>query len=144
MAYMSQEKKAIIAAALKKVVPRDWKYSLSVHHHSSLTMRIRSAPVDLYRLHKQHENWSGGYIQLNEYYLETQYDEPVLGILRKIREAMNTGNWDKSDIQSDYFNVGHYAYIHIGEFEKPFVCTGKPEPTREELQAKIAELEARQ
>lgn len=30
MAYMDQEKKAKIAAALKKVMPKDWKYSLSV------------------------------------------------------------------------------------------------------------------
>ena len=47
MAYMNQEKKAKIAAALKTVVPKGWKYSLAVRNHSSIVMNIKSAPVDL-------------------------------------------------------------------------------------------------
>lgn len=47
MAYMSQEKKAKIAAKLKQVIPHDWKYSLAVHHHSTIILRISAAPVDL-------------------------------------------------------------------------------------------------
>ena len=47
MAYMNQEKKKIIASALKEVMPKDWKYSLSVEHHSVIHLNIKSAPFDL-------------------------------------------------------------------------------------------------
>ena len=47
MAYMNQEKKARIAAALKTVIPPTWKWSLGVRNHSTITLTIASAPVDL-------------------------------------------------------------------------------------------------
>jgi hypothetical protein len=33
---------------------------------------------------------------------------------------MNAGNWDKSDIQTDYFNVGWYIDVNIGKWNKPY------------------------
>jgi hypothetical protein len=33
---------------------------------------------------------------------------------------MNTGNWDESDIQTDYFNVGWYVDVKIGSWQKPY------------------------
>jgi hypothetical protein len=127
MAYMNQEKKALIAAELKKVMPEGWKYSLRVNHHSSIVLTVSSAPVDLIGLHSNKDQWTNGYIQLNEYYLEHQYSGDVLEILKAARTALNTGNWDKSDIQTDYFNVGHYVNMHVGSFERPFIFTGKKE-----------------
>src|SRR5690349_24044138 len=44
----------------------------------------------------------------------------VLKVLLDAKAALNTDNFDKSDIQSDYFHVGFYAYMHIGGFERPF------------------------
>jgi hypothetical protein len=142
MAFMNQEKKAIIKAELDKVVPKDWKYSLTVQHHSSITIAIMSAPVDLIGLHAQAEQWKGdrNYIQLNEYYLENQYQGEVLKTLLKIKDALNTGNFDKSDIQTDHFHVGFYAHMHIGKWDKGFVHTNRT-PTYDELKARIAQLE---
>lgn len=144
MAFMNQEKKVVIAAELKKVMPVGWKYSLRVHHHSSITLTISAAPVDLIGLHAQKDlhDATRGYIQLNEYYLERQYSGEVLTILQAARAALNTGNWDKSDIQTDYFNVGHYAYIHVGHWEKPFQCTAPKDLSYDELKARIATLES--
>lgn len=145
MAFMNQDKKAKIAAELKKVMPAGWKYTLSVHHHSSITLRIMEAPIDLFAAHKGHSSWSDGYIQLNEYHLGTQFEGELLKTFEAIRGAMNTGNWDESDTMTDYFNVGHYAYIHIGRWDKPFKVVGAaaPEPTYEELKAQIAALEGK-
>lgn len=42
MAYVSKEKKQKIAAALKTVMPKGWRWSLAINHGS-----IASAPVDL-------------------------------------------------------------------------------------------------
>lgn len=47
MALMTKEHKARIADELKKAVPADWKYSLSVKDHQAICMTIRSAPVNL-------------------------------------------------------------------------------------------------
>jgi hypothetical protein len=141
MAYMNQEKKAKIAAALKQVMPKDWKYSLRVMHHSTIIMTIQSAPVDLYTL-CTYESKSSSYIQLNEYYLENAYkDEKILAVLLAAKSALNIDNWDKSDIQTDYFNVGHYAHIHIGGFGKPFAVRDSEKPTAapQEAPAPVAE-----
>jgi hypothetical protein len=33
---------------------------------------------------------------------------------------MNAGNWDKSDIQTDYFDVGWYIDVNVGRWDKPY------------------------
>ena len=35
-------------------------------------------------------------------------------------QALNTDNHDNSDIQTDYFDVGHYVELNIGTWEKPY------------------------
>lgn len=47
MAYVSKEKKQKIAAALKTVMPKGWRWSLAINHGSTLILTIASAPVDL-------------------------------------------------------------------------------------------------
>jgi hypothetical protein len=38
-------------------------------------------------------------------------------------DAMNDGNHDNSDIQSDYFDVGWYTHINVGRWNKPYLLT---------------------
>lgn len=123
MAYMSQEKKEIIRAELKKVIPSTWKWSLAVHHHSTIILTISAAPVDLFKIANKHKDWDGGYVQLNHYVLDKYFEGKLLETFKRIRVALDTGNWDKSDVMTDYFDVGHYVYIHIGNYKKPFQCT---------------------
>jgi hypothetical protein len=40
--------------------------------------------------------------------------------MQEVFAEMNDGNWDKSDIQSDYFNVGWYVDVNIGRWNKPY------------------------
>jgi hypothetical protein len=121
MAFMDQAKKKVIAEELKKVVPKDWKYSLSVHNHSSITMTIKSAPIDLIGLHKNLHESVKGHVQLNDFYLDRAYDGELLETMIKIKNALNTGNFDKSDSQTDYFHVGFYSHMHLGRWDKPFM-----------------------
>lgn len=124
MAYMSQEKKAEIAAALKKVVPDGWKYSLAVDNHSSIVFTLRQAPVDvLANIREATSLVVGTSFEVNHYYIENQFSGEVLEIMLKIKAALFEGNWDKSDIQTDYFNVGWYVHIHIGRWNAPFLDT---------------------
>lgn len=124
MAYMNQQRKAIIAAALKKVIPAGWKYSLAVKHRSTIVLTISEAPVDLLaevrgmvgdNLPASRGNWG-----FNPYYLHNQLDAS-LKLFESIKGAMNVGNHDRSDIQTDYFDVGWYITIQIGKWDKPFV-----------------------
>lgn len=140
MAYMSQEKKQSIHAALKKVMPKDWKWSLSVRNHSTIVLTIAAAPVDLcqewadclnaqpralsrpdvYAVRQRPDN-----VQVNPYYLETQFNAS-LEVMEAAKACLYEGNHDRSDLQTDYFDVGWYVDINLGRWDKPFVFTGQP------------------
>lgn len=133
MAYMNQEKKAAIAAALKKVVPAGWKYSLSVRHHSTIVMTILSAPVDLIaeanesnrklaEMRGDEPHIIKGYYDVNPYHHRAD-DTPSGEVLAKIIEALNLDNFDKSDWMTDYHHVGHYVDLKVGRWDKPFQLT---------------------
>ena len=123
MAYMDQTKKAAIAGALKEVVPAGWKYSLSVRHNFAIVLTIKSAPVDLLEA----LGTDDGYCQVNTYHvvrnLMDRKQDALATHFDNILDALNLGNWDNSDIQTDYFDVGHYVDINVGRWDKPFVCT---------------------
>lgn len=123
MAYVDQTKKAKIAAALKLVIPKSWRYSLAVQHHSTLVLTIKSAPIDLIdAIANKCDSWNNrSHTSLNHYYLDRTYSGELLATFEAIKDAMNTDNHDRSDSQSDYFDVGHYISINVGKWDKPFI-----------------------
>lgn len=130
MAYVSKEKKAKIAAQLKQVMPKDWKYSLAVRHHSTIVCTIYSAPIDLIAMaHKNIDSNDGysvqaserGYYDVNQYYLDRHFEGKILQTFREILRALNTDNHDRSDIMTDYHDVGHYVDLNLGRYDRPFV-----------------------
>jgi hypothetical protein len=127
MAYMNQEKKAKIAAALKQVVPAGWKYSLRVHNHSTLVMTLSAAPFDLIGAFKASQYFdpaTATYTDVNNYhYRDHLADQCVADVFEKIFDALNIDNFDNSDPMADYFHVGHYVNVRIGAWNKPFVVT---------------------
>lgn len=126
MAYMDQAKKAQLAAALKTVVPAGWKYSLAVRNHSTIVMTITEAPFDLIAALKP-QNQKRSDAHLNHHYIREQFqDECVADVFEKIVAALNTGNHDRSDSMTDYFDVGWYIDLRIGRWDKPFIH--KPAP----------------
>jgi hypothetical protein len=126
MAYMSQEHKAEIAKLLKEVVPKDWKYSLKVHHHSTLICTVWSAPVDVLGLVEPPLRSETHYNVNTYWYKDHIKDEALREQVGKIIDAMNQGNWDRSDHMTDYFDVGHYIDLTFGNWEKPFQNTSPP------------------
>ena len=128
MAWMNQERKAGLAAGLKKVMPKGWKYSLAVRHHSTLVLTISEAPIDLVRKSlcgadcKQR-----GYIDVNHHHMP--FEGALLNTFTAIRDAMMVGNHDRSDSQTDYFDVGWYIDINVGKWDKPFRHSKAAEPT---------------
>lgn len=131
MAYVDQNKKARIAAALKPVMPKDWKWSLAVQNHSTIVLTISQAPVDLLAEYTRVGNERRRYgdsshirpdhADVNHYHLDGAFDGELLETFRKIVTALNTDNHNRSDSQTDYFDVGHYVKVQLGRWNKPFV-----------------------
>lgn len=128
MAYVNQDKKSKIAAALKPVVPHGWKYSLAVRNHSTIVMTVASAPFDLIRAFKRSAHFdpdTATEVSVNPYHFRSHIeDEVVADVIEKILDALNTDNHDNSDPMTDYFDVGHYVDLRIGRWNKPFQVTG--------------------
>jgi hypothetical protein len=129
MAYMSQENKAVIAAQLKAALQGSGlKYSLSVRHYSTLVMKIQSGPIDWCQsyndsipAHKRDEaRRASGYLDINPYWYHEHFSGKALELLKIIMPILNQGNHDRSDITTDYFDVGWYVSVKIGAFDKPY------------------------
>ena len=133
MAYMNQERKAKLATGIKAIMPKDWKYSLSTDGYS-ITMTIMSAPVDLIAevtrnlTEARRERGDDAYdyasnpikdIDVNTHWLQNYFDDS-LKTFEAIVKAMNEGNHNRSDSQTDYFDVGWYIHVKIGRWDKPF------------------------
>lgn len=126
MAYMNQERKKVIADALKKNLKGvNIKYSLSVQNYSTIVMTIKSGDVDFFKemVPEMKHGFEMGYINVNPYHFRNHFEGRSRDVLTKIFEAMNTGNHDRSDIQSDYHDVGWYVEVRIGTYNKPYIPT---------------------
>lgn len=132
MAYMSQENKAKIAPAIKAILKKyNVKASLSVRNHMTLALNVKSGSIDFIgNFNKTVEAQPGGFrngtpaegsLQVNPYWFQDHFDGVAKKFLKEVLEAMNDGNWDKSDSQSDYFNVGWYVDVNIGKWDTPYV-----------------------
>lgn len=120
MAFVTKELKAKIAASLKTVVPAGWKYSLAVvGDKTTISMTISSAPVDL--INERKHNVADGYFSINHYRPEFDYTGETLEIIKSIISVLNLDNYNNSDVQSDYFDVGHYVELNVGKWNKHFI-----------------------
>lgn len=136
MAYVSKEKKAAIAALLKTIVPKHWKYSLAVRHLSTIEFNLSSSDVDFLRVYNavqakraaregyNHVPEAHGFrLHASYFYGYECYAEKLSKehgeIITKIFEALNLNNHNNSDSQSDYFDVGHYVTFRVGH-NKPY------------------------
>ena len=117
MAYMNQENKKRLATLAKAVLPSDWKVSFSVKHNSGITATISKAPASVMADYISNTEYKRP--QVNIYHLEKSWKGETLKTLEKLNQALHTGNHNRSDIQSDYFDVGWYVDIEFGKWNKP-------------------------
>lgn len=127
---MSQEKKAKIAPKVKEILKRyGIKGRLGVNNHSTLVLNITEGKFDfLANFNKtcsEDPYRALSYIDVNVYHFDKHFTGLALAFLSEVYEAMMEGNHDRSDIQSDYFDVGWYVDINIGKWNKPYVLNRK-------------------
>lgn len=131
MAYINQTHKAELSPAIKAVFKKyNLKASISIQHHSTLIVKIVSSPIDFLKNynetneHKVRFEPAISYLPVNEYYIEENFSGVARDCLVELRNAMNTKNYNNSDLMTDYFDVGYYTNIKIGEYNKPYQVIG--------------------
>jgi hypothetical protein len=130
MAYMNQDKKKVIKAALDKVLkPRGIKYSLRVRDHMAINCTIKAAPIDFIANYKNKtadgwqllHNREDRYLPVNLYWINDHFSGEAATILSEAAEALKAaGYYDNSNAQIDYFETAYYMYLNIGQWNKPF------------------------
>jgi hypothetical protein len=115
MAYMSQERKREIVALCKPILKKyGIRGTFSVDNRSTLVCNLKAGKID----------FGTDFVDVNVYHHRNQFTGDALSFLTELIDAMNTGNHDNSDIQTDYFDVGWYVYVHVGRWNKPYILEG--------------------
>lgn len=118
MAYMGQKEKASLAPGIKKVLAKfGMKGSLSIQNHSTLVLKVKSGKIDFSPFMRDPKRG----LDVNHYWIADHFDGKAKDFLVAVKEAMMVGNYDHSDSMTDYFCVGWYISIRIGEWNKPYV-----------------------
>jgi len=134
MAYMSQENKKQKQELIKPILKKyGIKATLAVRHYSTLVLNIQSGGIDFIKNFNTtcKENHRGniefrpaeGNIQVNEYWYHEHFSGIAKDFLTEVIDIMYIGNHDNSEPQTDFFDVGWYCNINIGQWDKPYICT---------------------
>lgn len=130
MAYFNQEMKAQKAPSIRALA-KEYGVSLSlkVVNHSKFVANIKSGTVDFFGEMNDSAYHNPAYTKENRY-MQASYgiDNGFINgkareFLTKLRTIMMQGNHDNSDSMTDYFDVGWYIGINIGDYGKPYEMT---------------------
>lgn len=135
MAYMSQEKKAAIAAKVKPILVKyGVKGSLSVRNHSTIVLTLKSGKIDFvenmnrvcgsdhYQTSRGFRPVTTGYMDVNPYWYQDHFDGKAKKFLDEIFPALKGADWyDRSDAQVDYFDTAYYVDVNVGKWNKPYI-----------------------
>jgi len=132
MAYFDQTRKAAMAPGIKAICKKyNVKASLAVRHHSTVCLNIKQGAIDFVESyingnpHKMTTEAAdrvrkSGNIDVNPYWYQEHFDGKALKFLKEVFTVLNGGNHDNSDIMTDYFDVGWYVDVNVGQWDKPY------------------------
>ena len=131
MAYVSQEYKAKVAPIVKALCKKyGVKGSLSVRHHSTLVLTVKSGKLDFInnfnntiaeRVGGNRVNPADKYLQVNVYWCHEHFSGKAKDFMVEAVKALKGPDYfDKSDIMTDYFHTSHYVDINVGSWNKPY------------------------
>lgn len=128
MAYMNQERKAKVAQQIKAILNKHGlKGTLSVRDHITLVLTVQSGAIDFSSNYNETvgdrygcQACVDGYINVNQYHYDRHFSGAAKAFLDEAVAMLNTDNYDHSDSQTDYFDVGHFVDICIGRWNKPY------------------------
>lgn len=116
MAYISQDDKTKLAPGIKAVLKKyGMKGTIGIRDHAELVVNIQSGAID----------FGKDCIQVNHYHIDRNYSEAAAAFLHELVDAMKGDGWyNHRDTQTDYFDAAFYLLINVGQWNKPYVCTG--------------------
>lgn len=125
MAYMNQEKKAKIVAAVKPVLKKyGVKGTFSVRNHSTIVLNVKSGKVDFMKDYGDSEDARKFGIQVNPYWFHEHFTGKAKQFLTEVFDGMKSAGWyNNSDAQIDYFDTAYYYDVNIGNWKKPYEVT---------------------
>lgn len=127
MAYYNQDMKKAVQPQIRALLSQyGVKGSLGVRNHSTVVLTLRAGEIDFGAAAP-----GDTYQQVNVYWLDQHYTGVALEFLKKAYAILVSGNHDNSDVQTDYFDVGWYVAINIGEWDRPYVSTASKKPVDE-------------
>lgn len=110
MSFINQADKARLAPGIKAVLKKyNAKGSIAVKDHRCLIVTVSESP---FQIEEKYE-------QVNHYHIDRLYSGDLASFLNELRSAMMDGNYNNSDAQTDYFDVGWYIAINLGSWDKP-------------------------
>lgn len=138
MAWMNQEKKKQIVEKVKPILKKyKVKGSFRVSHHSTIVLTIKSGSLDfigdmnterrdllnprLFDKEKLREKYT---LDINPYW----YEEHYVGKSRKFFDELfpalySADYYDRSNIQTDYFDTAYYVDVNVGNWNQPYTIT---------------------
>lgn len=132
MAYMNQDKKRVIKAALDKIAkPLGIKYSLRVRNNMTIVCTITAAPIDFIgnfaAVTGDKFKINGApldHITVNPYWYDDHFTGKPREIIGQLVNALKAaGHYDNSNAMIDYFDTAYYYDLNIGEYGRPFKLT---------------------
>ena len=123
MAYINAKDVQAIRKELKENF-KDFKFSVTKSHSSSVNVTILSGPVDFSDITDE-----SGYAQINQYWLDRTGDhkamfEKMIDIIKTAPmrgDGYNKQGWfDKSDSMTDYFHTAYYFNVNVGKWSQPY------------------------
>ncbi len=129
---MNKEHKARIRGELLKVIPKDWKWGLTIARKTTIHLTIKSAPVDLCgdlweKIKKQ--KWPPGTLApkpplrcfglSGDSDLNELFSKKNIPTFEKIVATLNLDNNDNAS--TDGSSVGHDVEISVGTSARPFI-----------------------
>jgi hypothetical protein len=121
MAYMNQNRKAIIASKIKPILKKyGMKGSLSVRNHSTIVLTLSEGPIDFAKDGNMVLQF-GYHLDVNPYWYQDHYNGKSKQFLDEIIPAMKSAGWyDNSDAMTDYFDTAYYFDVRVGKWNKQY------------------------
>ena len=123
MPYISKEQVKTKRSALKAALPQ-YKLSITTENYSGIKVVVQRGPVD----------FGTEYNQLNPYinYREERWNRDteqheswplIADLMEVIMPILNDGIGESTE-DGDYGSIpDYYTWVHIGQWDKPYVCT---------------------
>ena len=139
MAYMNQETKAKIVAAVKPILKKyGVKATFAVRNNSTICLNVKSGKIDFIENYiktdidkvvankmsqdqvdyiRKHKT-----LDINPYWFQEHFSGKAKSFLLEVFSAMKkAGSWyDNSDAQIDYFDTAYYVDVNIGKWNSPY------------------------